>query len=173
MKRIQLFIPLAIFIALAALLYFGLWRNPQELPSALIGKPLPEFSLPSIDDPARLLVKKDVVGKPFILNVWASWCPSCKEEHAFLVKLASAGIPIVGVNYKDAAEDAKAVLADLKNPYQFNIVDHDGSLGIDLGVYGAPESFVIDAQGIIRYKLVGVIDEKTWQSQIAHYFYEN
>ncbi len=172
MKRLKLFIPLGIFVGLAVLLYLGLSRNPDDLPSALIGKSLPAFALPSLDDPTRVVTDKDLLGQAYILNVWASWCTNCKIELPFLGKLAAQGIKIVGINYKDPAEDAKALLADVRSPYQINIADKDGKLGIDLGVYGAPESFIVDAQGVIREKIVGEITEDNWRGKIAQYFYD-
>lgn len=171
MKRFRLFIPLIFFVFLSALLYWGMSRNPDELPSVLIGKPLPEFSLPTLNNPSAKITKASLIGKPFILNVWASWCPTCKDEHPFLNKLSSMGVQIIGVNYKDEAEAAKAILLQLHDPYSVNIVDQDGKLGIDLGVYGAPESFIVDANGVIVDKVVGAIDEQIWQAQIAKYFF--
>jgi cytochrome c biogenesis protein CcmG, thiol:disulfide interchange protein DsbE len=172
MKRLRLFIPLVVFIFLAALLYWGMSRNPDELPSVLIGKPLPEFSLPSLNDPSARISKTNLIGKPFILNVWASWCPTCKDEHPYLNKLSAMGVKIVGVNYRDDLDAAKAILQQLHDPYSVNIVDQNGKLGIDLGVYGAPESFIVDANGMIVDKVVGVINEDVWQKQIARHFIE-
>ncbi|HMW47834.1 MAG TPA: DsbE family thiol:disulfide interchange protein [Marinagarivorans sp.] len=171
MKRLRLFIPLIVFVFLSALLYWGMSRNPDELPSVLIGKPLPEFALSSLNNPAERITKAQVVtGKPFILNVWASWCPTCKDEHPFLNKLSAMGVKIVGINYKDDPDAAKAILARLNDPYSVNLLDPDGKLGIDLGVYGAPESFIVDANGMIVDKVVGAIDEQIWQQQVAKYF---
>lgn len=171
MKRLQLFIPLIVFVFLSALLYWGMSRNPDELPSVLIGKPLPEFALSSLHNPAERVTKTQVVtGKPFILNVWASWCPTCKDEHPFLNKLSSKGVKIVGINYKDDPDAATAILAQLSDPYSVNLLDPDGKFGIDLGVYGAPESFIVDANGVIVDKVVGAINEQIWQQQVAKYF---
>jgi cytochrome c biogenesis protein CcmG, thiol:disulfide interchange protein DsbE len=153
-------------------LYWGMSRNPDELPSVLIGKPLPEFSLPSLNDPSARISKTNLIGKPFILNVWASWCPTCKDEHPYLNKLSAMGVKIVGVNYRDDLDAAKAILQQLHDPYSVNIVDQNGKLGIDLGVYGAPESFIVDANGMIVDKVVGVINEDVWQKQIARHFIE-
>ncbi len=173
MGRLKLFIPFAAFLVLAFLLYQGLQKDPNELPSALIGKPVPNFALPSLADPAKTLTAEDFKGKPYLLNVWATWCPSCKEEHPYLLKLAQMGIPIVGLNYKDDEEAARQLLKAMQDPYVVNIADKEGTLGLDLGVYGAPETFVVDADGIIRYKLVGVVTEAIWAETLAPFFFGN
>lgn len=167
MHRIFLFIPLVIFAGLAILFWRGLSLDPNEMPSALIDRPLPDFSLPNLAQPEQTLSKSDLTGKPILLNVWATWCVACRVEHPFLLKLAEQGVPIYGLNYKDDSEAARKWLVDLEDPYVANIVDADGRLGIDLGVFGAPETYVVDAQGIIRHKHVGVLDEKVWAEQIA------
>lgn len=173
MKRLKLFIPLAVFLVMGVLLTIGLKLDPNDLPSALIGKPVPEFSLPSLQDPQQHITPETMQGKPYLLNVWATWCPSCKYEHPYLLKLAKMGIPIYGVNYKDDTEAARRLLEETGNPYLANAVDEEGSLIMALGVYGAPETFVVDAEGIIRYKLVGVVDEQVWTSEMAQYFFEH
>ncbi|WP_437884291.1 DsbE family thiol:disulfide interchange protein [Pseudomonas sp. LRF_L74] len=167
MKRLVLLIPLLLFLGMAVLLYRGLFHDPSELPSALIGKPLPAFSLPDLKEPQRLLTQDDLKGRPALINVWATWCPTCKAEHQMLNRLAETGVVIHGVNYKDDSEAARKWLADYKDPYQRNVVDNDGSLGLDLGVYGAPETFLVDAQGIIRHKYIGAIDERVWREELA------
>ncbi len=161
MARLKLFLPLGLFLALALLLARGLQLDPKALPSALIDRPLPEFSLPALGQ-ARTLGRADVIGEVALFNVWATWCASCRVEHPYLGRLAEQGVPIYGINYKD--EDAAALrwLAELGDPYRLSIVDAAGSLGLDLGVYGAPETYVVDRQGIIRYRHVGVIDERVW-----------
>ena len=166
MKRLILLLPLALFLGVAVFLYRGLFLNPQELPSALIDKPLPAFSLPDLKDEQRLITKKDLKG-PALVNVWATWCPTCKAEHQMLTQLAKAGVVIHGVNYKDDSVAARQWLKDYLDPYQVNVADPQGSLGINLGVYGAPETFLIDAQGIIRHKYVGAIDERVWREELA------
>ena len=166
MKRLILLLPLALFLGMALFLYRGLFLDPQELPSALIDKPLPAFSLPDLKDEQRLITEKDLKG-PALVNVWATWCPACRHEHPVLNKLAEAGVVIHGVNYKDQREPAQQWLRDLHNPYQLNIEDAKGSLGLDLGVYGAPETFFVDAKGIIRHKFVGTIDERVWRETLA------
>lgn len=165
MQRLALFIPLAIFLVLAVLFWRGLGMDPQALPSALVDRPVPDFQLTELHD-ERQLTAADLPAEPLLLNVWASWCPSCRIEHPYLSMLARQGVPLIGLNYKDAPEDARRWLAELGNPYRFNIADRDGRLGLDLGVYGAPETFVIDAKGVVRYKFVGVVDEKVWREQL-------
>lgn len=167
MRRVLLLLPLVIFLGVAVFLYRGLYLDPSELPSALIGKPFPAFALASLDDPARTLTQADIKGKPALVNVWATWCPSCRAEHPVLNKLKQAGVTIYGVNYKDERAPAQKWLRELHNPYQLNIEDAKGSLGLDLGVYGAPETFFIDAEGIIRHKFVGTIDEQVWRAKLA------
>lgn len=171
MKRFKLFIPFAVFLILSGLLYMGLSLDPNELPSVLIGKPVPEFSLPDLHNPENNITPATMKGKPYLLNVWATWCPSCKYEHPYLIKLAEMGVPIYGVNYKDDTDKARKLLEDTGDPYMANIVDEEGSLIMALGVYGAPETFIVDADGIIRYRLVGVVNEEIWKSTMAPIFF--
>lgn len=166
MKRLILLLPLAVFLAVALFLYRGLFLNPSELPSALIGKPFPEFSLSAVEG-GETISQDDLKGKPALVNVWATWCVSCRVEHPVLNKLAQLGVTIHGVNYKDENAAAQKWLTEFHDPYQLNIDDAHGSLGLDLGVYGAPETFLIDKDGIIRHKFVGVIDERVWREQLA------
>ncbi|MEO0438940.1 MAG: DsbE family thiol:disulfide interchange protein [Pseudomonadota bacterium] len=163
--RIRLFIPLAAFIGLFTLLLRGLSLDPQELPSALVDKPLPKFELLSLLD-AEPVTERSLLGVPMLLNVWATWCISCRVEHPYLQQLSDQGIKIVGVNYKDEDRAAKKWLKDFGNPYRSNIVDKRGTLGLDLGVYGAPETYFVDADGIIRYRHVGVIDDRLWTNRL-------
>jgi len=167
MKRAILLLPLVGFLVLAGFLYKGLFLDPRDIGSTMIGKPLPEFALPSLEDPTRTLSSADFKGKPALVNVWATWCPTCRAEHAMLNQLASQGVAVYGVNYKDNGDAARKWLNDLGNPYRFNVEDPQGSLGINLGVYGAPETFLIDKDGIIRHKYVGAIDERVWREQLA------
>lgn len=166
MRRWVMVLPLAVFLLVALFLYRGLYLDPAELPSAMIGKSFPAFSLPNVQGD-RTLSEADLKGKPALVNVWATWCVSCKVEHPVLNKLAQQGVLIYGVNYKDVNADALKWLAEFHNPYQMDIRDEQGSLGLDLGVYGAPETFFIDAKGIIRDKYVGVIDETVWREKLA------
>lgn len=169
MNRASLWIPLVVFIAMAFFLWRGFFlTDPHELPSALIDKPLPAFALPALDEPERTVVPKDLLGQPFLLNVWATWCPTCRAEHAELERIASNfGVDIVGVNYKDDPAEARVWLQRFGNPYRITVVDEQGSLGLDLGVYGAPETFLVDATGVIRYKRVGAIDQRVWEREIV------
>ncbi|OLS63470.1 DsbE family thiol:disulfide interchange protein [Pseudomonas putida] len=166
MKRWIMVLPLAVFLLVAVFLYRGLFLDPAELPSAMIGKPFPAFSLANVQGD-RTLTEADLKGKPALVNVWATWCISCKVEHPVLNKLAQQGVTIYGVNYKDENASALKWLAEFHNPYQMDIRDEQGTLGLDLGVYGAPETFFIDAKGVIRDKYVGVIDETVWREKLA------
>ena len=166
LKKMLFFLPLLVFIVLAFFLMKGLNLNPSDLPSALIDKPMPVFSLPELNNSEQRLTENDLQGEVTLLNVWATWCVSCRMEHETLLKLSEQGVKLVGLNYKDDNAEAKKWLIDLGNPYQFIIVDQTGRLGLDLGVFGAPETFILDKKGTIRYKHVGVIDERIWLEQI-------
>lgn len=156
----------------AAMSIYGLKTDPSELPSALLNKPFPEFNLPSLDREAEQVTRKDLLGRPALVNVWATWCPTCRDEHEMFNQLAKQGVLIHGINYKDNVEKAHIWLRDLLNPYDIIITDAKGSLGMDLGVYGAPETFVIDKDGIIRYKFVGAVDEKVWRERLEPVYRE-
>lgn len=164
-SRLKLFVPLGLFALLAALLFRGLSLDPQALPSALIDKPLPQFSLPTLAQNEPISAQ-DISGEPMLLNVWATWCISCRVEHPYLQRLSESGVIIYGINYKDDPVAARSWLKDLGDPYRANIVDAQGSLGLDLGVYGAPETYFIDASGMVRYRHVGVIDERVWEGRL-------
>ena len=166
MKRWLMVVPLALFLLVAVFLYRGLYLDPAELPSAMIGKPFPAFNLPTVQGD-KTLTQADLQGKPALVNVWATWCISCRVEHPVLNKLAEKGVVIYGIHYKDDNAAALKWLAEFDNPYQLDIRDEDGNLGLNLGVYGAPETFFIDAKGVIRDKYVGVIDETVWREQLA------
>jgi cytochrome c biogenesis protein CcmG/thiol:disulfide interchange protein DsbE len=166
MKRWLLAIPLLLFLGVALFLYRGLYLDPSALPSAVIDKPFPAFSLPAVQD-GRALSRADLLGKPALVNVWGTWCVACRVEHPVLNKLAGQGVVIYGINYKDENAAAQHWLDTFHDPYQLNIADAQGTLGLDLGVYGAPETFLIDARGVIRYKHVGIIDESVWREQLA------
>lgn len=163
MERLKLFLPLLMFIVLATVLYRGLGKNPNAMPSALIGRPVPEFNLPSLRNDKSLLNQEIFKGQVTLLNVWATWCPSCRTEHPYLLNLAEQGVVIIGLDYKDETIKARHWLQQLGNPYRQVIVDREGSLGLDLGVFGAPETYLIDSAGVIRYKHVGVLDQRIWQ----------
>lgn len=165
--RLALFVPLGLFIALTVLLLKGLDRDPTELPSALIGESFPAFILPQLQDPQRLLTTEDFADKVVLVNVWATWCFACRIEHPMLNALAEQGVKIIGLNYKDQRSKALQWLEERGNPYLFNIVDQQGSLGFDLGVYGAPETYLVDDQGIIRHRRVGVVDQRIWDQEFS------
>ncbi|MBW9257598.1 MAG: DsbE family thiol:disulfide interchange protein [Candidatus Thiodiazotropha sp. (ex. Lucinisca nassula)] len=149
-------VPLIVFGIIAVFLYKGLGMNPREIPSPLIGKSIPEFSLPSVESAQTMINDQNLKGKIYLLNVWATWCISCRAEHDTLVHLARSGkVEIVGLNWKDERVKAQAWLQQLGDPYTVNIFDQKGRTAIDLGVYGAPETFLVDADGIIHYKHAG------------------
>ena len=165
MKRVLL--PLAIFILLVGFLAVGLKLDPREVPSPLVGKPAPAFELPILQQPDKRFVPGDMRGKVWLLNVWASWCVSCREEHPMLLALAKRGVmPILGLNYKDKRDEATAWLKQFGNPYELSVVDADGRIGIDYGVYGVPETYLIDAEGVIRYKQIGPITAAILEQKI-------
>ncbi len=160
-------IPLGIFVVLVIFLGRGLSLDPREVPSPLIGKPAPAFSLAQLDNPAQMIGTEQLRGQVWILNVWASWCVACRDEHPVLVEFSKTGVvPIYGLNYKDKREPAMNWLQQLGNPYTASIFDETGRVGIDFGVYGVPETFVIDKQGVIRYKKTGPVTPETIQSTI-------
>ena len=163
----KLFIPLGIFLVIGAFLFVGLWRNPREVPSPLIDKPAPSFSLAQLHEPGRTFNLADMKGQVWLLNVWASWCVACRTEHPLLVELGKAKIvPLIGLNYKDKPDEAKAWLAQLGNPYALSVMDRDGNVGIDFGVYGVPETFVIDKAGVIRFKQIGPVTVEVLEKTI-------
>lgn len=163
-------VPLGIFLAAAVFLFKGLYSDPSKLESALIGQPVPTFTL---QDLYQQEIRHDASifkGKPMLLNVWATWCPTCYAEHKYLNKLASEGVFIVGLNYKDDREKAIRWLADLGDPYKISLYDKDGMLGLDLGVYGAPETYLIDSLGVIQYRHVGDVNDQVWQETLLPIF---
>lgn len=151
-------LPLAIFAVLAAFLGIGLTLDPRAVPSPLIGKPAPAFTLPTLADPQRQFSVDEARGKVWLLNVWASWCTPCLEEHPVIEALSKKGIPVYGLNYKDKEAAATAWLKRHGDPYRLSVVDPTGRVGIDYGVYGTPETYVIDKQGVIRFKHVGPLN---------------
>lgn len=156
--KAKFLIPLVLFIVLVVFLAIGLNRDPHEVPSPLIGKPAPYFELPQLADPSKNFSPESMKGQTWILNVWASWCVACREEHPVLVELGKLNVaPIVGLDYKDKRDDALAMLARQGNPYVLSVSDANGRVGIDYGVYGVPETYVIDKEGIIRFKHIGPI----------------
>jgi cytochrome c biogenesis protein CcmG/thiol:disulfide interchange protein DsbE len=160
-------IPLAIFLVLVAFLGIGLGLNPREVPSPLINKPAPAFRLAQLQQSDQSLAQQDMLGKVWLLNVWASWCVSCREEHPVLMEFAKSNVvPIYGLNYKDKRDEALAWLKQFGDPYALSIVDSDGRIGIDYGVYGVPETFVIDKAGVIRYKQIGPVTPQALKDKI-------
>lgn len=162
-KWVLMALPLVLFAGLAIFLGVGLQKDPSLLPSAKVDKPLPAFSLPSLQDASRMLTQAEIKG-PALVNVWGTWCPNCQIEHPLLVELAKGGIRLYGLNYKDDRATALAYLQQMGNPYSEVVFDEKGSLGFDLGVYGAPETFLIDAQGVIKYRHVGEITADQWRT---------
>ncbi|WP_086932386.1 DsbE family thiol:disulfide interchange protein [Agarilytica rhodophyticola] len=166
MNRFKLFIPLIVFVVISIFLWRGLSLDPNNVPSALIGKPLPKVSLPALKQ-ERVVEREELLGQPFLLNVWATWCPTCIHEHPYLVKLAERGVKIVGLNYKDETDKALVWLERLGDPYSVNIVDTEGRMGLSLGVYGAPETFIVDSKGVIRYRHAGDVNDRVWKEKLA------
>lgn len=160
-------LPLVIFLVLAAFLYVGLGLDPREVPSPLIDKPAPAFTLPQLHDTSKKFSPEEMKGKVWMLNVWSSWCVSCKEEHPVLLSLSQQNIvPIYGLDYKDKREDALMWLNQGGDPYTLSAMDRDGRIGIDYGVYGVPETYVIDKQGVIRYKQIGPVTHQNLREKI-------
>ena len=160
-------LPLALFVGLVVFLAIGLGRDPHEVPSPLINKPAPAFQLPQLHEPTKTFSAQEMRGKVWLLNVWASWCVSCREEHPLLLDFARSGeVPLYGLNYKDQRKDAIAWLDELGNPYLVSAADLDGRVGIDYGVYGAPETYLIDREGVIRFKHVGPLTPDVIQGKV-------
>lgn len=160
-------LPFVAFVVIAAFLFVGLNLNPREVPSPLVGKPAPSFSLPQLHEPEKQFSPQDMLGKVWLLNVWSSWCVSCKDEHPILMALAQQNIvPIYGLDYKDKRGDALMWLSRGGNPYVLSAADIEGRIGIDYGVYGVPETYVIDKQGIIRYKQIGAVTVESLKEKI-------
>jgi cytochrome c biogenesis protein CcmG/thiol:disulfide interchange protein DsbE len=167
MKYLKFLIPMGIFLVLVLFLGAGLKLDPKEVPSPLIGKPAPAFALARLDDPAQTIRRDDLLGQVWMLNVWASWCVACREEHPLLVEFAkSKMLPIYGLNYKDKRAAGQKWLADFGNPYTASLSDLDGRVGIDFGVYGVPETFIIDRQGVVRFKQIGPVTPDVIRTKI-------
>lgn len=169
MKR---WIPLIVFAVIAGFFYVGLSLNPREVPSPFIGKAAPEFTLPVVGQPDKTFSPADAKGKVWLLNIWAPWCVSCRQEHGVLMQLADMGVPIYGINWKDKDRDAEDLLANMGNPYVMTGDDLDGRVGINYGVTGTPETFLIDKQGVIRFKHIGPITPDAWKKKIEPLFKE-
>ncbi|MDO8772832.1 DsbE family thiol:disulfide interchange protein [Rhodoferax sp.] len=167
MKYLRFLIPLGVFLGLVAFLAVGLKLDPKEVPSPLIGKPAPDFVLTRLDNPAQTIRRDDLLGKVWMLNVWASWCVACREEHPLLVKFSRQKLlPVYGLNYKDERMAGLRWLSSFGNPYDASLFDKDGRVGIDWGVYGVPETFIIDRQGVVRFKHIGPLTPEVIRTRI-------
>ena len=170
MNRARLFVPVTVFGVLATVLVLGFTlSDPKLLPSALVDKPFPRFDLPLLaGEPGARASQRGLLGEIRLVNVWATWCPTCLAEHGELMRIREeTGLSIVGISYKDDSRQARAWLTEYGDPYDYNIVDAHGDLGVDLGVYGAPETFLVDAGGVIRYKHVGDVNPGVWEVELA------
>lgn len=160
-------IPIGVFVVLAAFFVVGLRLDPSEVPSPLIDKPAPSFSLPGLRDPTRTIGTQTMAGQVVLFNVWGTWCVGCRQEHALLVDIARSGVvPIYGLNWKDDRTAALEWLERLGDPYVESAFDPDGRVAIDWGVYGAPETFLVDADGVVRYKYIGPLNRKVWEEEL-------
>ncbi len=166
-RRVFLFTPLLLAVALGLVLFTAIGKDPTHLESARLNEPVPAFSLQDLQDRERLHTEQSLQGEVMLVNVWATWCPACRAEHGYLIELAKRGVPIIGLNYKDERAAALKWLNDLGDPYRFNLYDPHGKLGFDLGVYGAPETYLLDAQGRVRHRHVGELNERVWQGSLG------
>ena len=167
MKVARFLIPLVIFLGLVWFLATGLGLDPREVPSPLIGKPAPGFALTRLDNAQQTIRRDDMLGKVWMLNVWASWCTACREEHPVLLDFSRKKlVPLYGLNYKDERLAGLKWLANFGNPYDLSLFDEDGRVGIDFGVYGVPETFIIDQQGIVRFKQIGPVTPEVLRTHI-------
>ena len=172
-RALWAFIPLLAFLALAIVLARGLGRDTEAMPSPLVGQPVPDFALPAlVGGDGELLTPEIFEGRWSLLNVWATWCPTCYIEHPYCIELARRGVAIVGINYKDDLDKARNYLANLGNPYTEVIIDERGTLAMDLGVYGAPETFVVDPEGRVRLRHAGEVNERVWRQKFAPFWEE-
>jgi len=159
-------IPIGLFAALVTFLFVGLGRDKETLASPLIGKPAPQFELPRVDDPSQTISNREFAGRPYVVNIWGSWCFACRDEHAVLMQIARRGeVPLVGLNWKDELPLAQQWLQQLGNPYVATAFDPKGDVGIDYGAYGAPETYLVDAEGIIVYKYVSPVTIDVWERE--------
>ena len=166
--KLRYLLPLALFVVLVGFLAVGLKLDPREVPSPLIGKPAPGFALTRLDDADKTIRREDLLGQVWVLNVWASWCAACRDEHPHLMAYAKTKqVPLIGLNYKDTRPAGLTWLTRFGNPYDASLFDADGRVGIDFGVYGVPETFVIDKQGVIRFKQIGPVTPEILQSRIV------
>ena len=167
MKGLKFLLPLLIFGGIAVTLYVGLQKDPRKLPSMLIDKPLPDTKLPLLEDPTVFVESSDLIGQPALINIWATWCVSCRAEHEVLMHIAAKdGVAIYGIDYKDDKAKAEDWLKQLGNPYLMNLADPTGRLALDFGIYGTPETFLIDKDGIVKYRHPGPISLLDWEQRI-------
>lgn len=164
--KLKFILPLVAFFVMVGFLARGLFLNPREVPSPLVDKPAPAFTAPLLSHPEQTFSNAQMKGQVWLLNVWASWCAACREEHPLLLEMRKHGLPLYGLAYKDTNAEAQAVLKELGDPYLATAMDENGKIGIDYGVYGVPETYVIDKQGIIRYKHIGPITVAALQEKI-------
>ena len=166
-------IPLGIFVLIVGLLAYGLQLDPKKVPSPLIGKPAPAFSLAKLDAPQQFLAQNDLLGQVWVLNVWASWCVSCRAEHVIITRLSALNLaPVIGLNYKDEPDAARRWLQQFGDPYTTSIMDADGRVGIDWGVYGVPETFIIGKDGLIKYKHIGPVTMESLKAEVLPVLHE-
>ncbi|QUX92783.1 DsbE family thiol:disulfide interchange protein [Marinomonas sp. A3A] len=161
MRKLLFFIPLVVFLTLGVVFYLQLGKDTQYMPSALVGKKVPEFTLVSLQDD-QAYTHKDLPNTPYLINFWGTWCPACHVEHPFLMELANSGVPIIGIDYKDQKDLAVQWLGQKGNPYQAILMDEIGNFGVDMGVTGTPETFVVDRSGVVVYRHQGVINAENW-----------
>ena len=164
--KLKLILPLILFFVVVGFLFKGLYLDPHEVPSPLVGKPAPAFTAPILNDSSKNFSAADMKGKVWLLNVWASWCAACKDEHPLLVEMRQHGAPLYGLAYKDTNAEAQDVLKQMGDPYITTATDENGKIGIDYGVYGVPETYVIDKAGVIRYKQIGAITPDSLRDKI-------
>ncbi len=164
--KLKLVLPLVLFVIVMGFLAKGLFLDPREVPSPLVGKPAPAFTAPTLSDASKSFSVAEMKGKVWLLNVWASWCATCREEHPLLIEMRQHDIPLYGLAYKDTDVEAQAVLKQMGDPYITTATDASGKIGIDYGVYGVPETYIIDKAGIIRYKQIGPITPDSLRDKI-------
>ena len=165
-KKLLVFLPLILVLSVCLLLLAGLQQDPKKIASALIGKPVPEFHLPNLFEQNKIMNNNDLPKQWHLLNVWGSWCTYCRLEHPFLMTLKAQGVPIVGINYRDKAQSAVEMLEKMGDPFVFSLDDSQGKLSLNLGVDGAPETYLVDKNGVIRYRYSGELDQEGWEDEL-------